>query len=590
MSHNALKYEQEGAPSTSGTPQDLSTQISSVDFATLSKQTTNSSRGSSLATNNSKKRSLSRFFSRRKTSSDTFSFRPDEFKRADFEIPDEQEIDKPQKLSSHFTRSGSPRSILKLERKTSNKPDVAAQTTSQHRHIFSRDTQGHTSIQDSGTSKKASSPPVYLNNLFHRPQSSTTDHKNNESIDSRESFQTGPSISSKRSTVQLSSQSSNSFITDRAMAMTYNFTIPGNGGGNDEQPHEGTSLLDLHRRYMVSADLYIQKLHKSAPEEPFPPSNNPSSTKEKLRLGLQLYDEHYTKALSELYEIIKPMLFPTKVGFVPKGNPHQQVLLSTEQVSSFVEERLFRARRVLSSMDQDEQSATKFKSGPRGGDVFNNFLSPEGQEDEISDLESKEFLLKLYSFFIKCCHTLAENFMRKKVSEFPKVFLESASSGAGFKMDNSSFNFTRYLENWNLIAQAWNYFNSRVRFYLLHIFLPAEVHLDYLSCKDPSTREFSRPINLEKDILHAFRDTFIIPQLRERTMLLPFQKSSESLLKSPMSTQEKNLFTNKNSSTARSLTNCFGVLSSCATRDLLKPEDSQPDDTLFSEFVRCVIN
>lgn len=578
-------YVESTSPSLSFTrPQELQTQISSVDFATLSKQNTNSSHGSSLRTSASHKKSLTRLFSRRKTSLDTFQLRSKDSYHGDLDSINPREIDKPHSIREKFKGSVSPRTILKAERNQLNKAEPAIQS-SHNKSSISRPGSSQNLIIEGATPDKAQASLLYHNSLFHRPHSAATDYKSHGNIEHRDSFQTGSGIALRRNIVQLSSQSSNSFINDRAAASAYNFTNPSHSSNIDAPLHESKSLLELHRRYMVSADLYIQK-HKATAEDTSSNTSLHSSRKEKLRMGLQIYDEHYNKAFSELYEIVKPLLLIQTNNFGSKGDRKPYVLLTIEELASFVEERLLGARNVISRMKSNDRSPA-YLAKDLGADLRNNLLSVEDAEEEIRELESKEFLSKISLFFLKCCHTLADNFMGNKLHDTSRKFLEINNSSAEFKTERMT-NRSLYLENWHTIARAWDYFNSKVRFYLLHIFLPAELQLDFVYSKDMKNVGSSLLMSLEKDLLHAFRDAFIIPQLRERIILVLNEDSGIFLFKNPVLFEEKSMFADKGNCISKSLVNCFGVLSSYARRDPLTPEDLQPDDVLFGEFTRCL--
>ncbi|OBA20554.1 hypothetical protein METBIDRAFT_200501 [Metschnikowia bicuspidata var. bicuspidata NRRL YB-4993] len=564
---------------------ELQAQISSVGFATLKKQATNTSQGSSLNTNTSGKRSLHRFFSRKKTILEPNNWLSNRLSRDELELVDQSEEFKLSKLHGDVNYLESSRSTLDTKKTFLSKNESTVHGR-RNKRSNARSLSRKPSFLESSTLKKANSPSIQLNSLFHRPHTSLTDQNAETNSESREFQQNSIYTSLRRNIVQLSSQSSNSYITDRVAASTYHFTDPNHGIGVDSRTVEGTTIFELHRRYMTSADTYIQKHHRTAPESPivgFQP--------DELRLGLHPGDEHYTKAFSDIFDLITPILCPRE--HLPEGKGSQELQkLCIEEMESFVEQRLLGIRHEIKKNPSQEEKIDNFPKRIFDGQV-SNWISTDGADDERTELELKEFLTQISRFFLKCCQTLADIFIHKKAPKLPEdsfglLTIQSSDSENLQEFSELKRELTIYLENWRLIARAWNYFNSNVRFYLLHIFVPAESYLEFLFSQDSKFESATRRYTFDNDILLAFRDTFILPQLHRRMILLSCQDNENDIFKKMVEYNEQTVFENPECEISKTLTNCLGFLSTCSARDSLTSDDERHGEILLSEFLRLL--
>ena len=106
-----------------------------------------------------------------------------------------------------------------------------------------------------------------------------------------------------KTTLCLSSNSSNSIISNPELAQIYNFTNPNISieDGETNLDHSNSSFLDIHKKMLVPADLFIQnKLNKYHQTE----------------VGLGIYESELdhdkdSKIYSNLYHYLKPLFTPS---------------------------------------------------------------------------------------------------------------------------------------------------------------------------------------------------------------------------------------------------------------------------------------
>ncbi|KAF6059833.1 hypothetical protein FOB64_006816 [Candida albicans] len=294
-----------GAPSSS--------QIANVDFNTLRKLNTNTSFSSNLTNSTTKtSNALSRLFTRNKSSSN-ISVHPSS----------SDDDSSPKTLRESTSPSESSKSVsgnkLRIAKKlkfpknqSSRKPDLFSDTSStisEDSSSFRKVITGNSLNEMNKPRKSSMSSPMSttFHSLFHRS------HHNGSNLQ-RDTNQvaTGTTpLSGKfddfskpsKTTLCLSSNSSNSIISNPELAQIYNFTNPNISieDGETNLDHSNSSFLDIHKKMLVPADSFIQnKLNKYHQTE----------------VGLGIYESELdhdkdNKIYSNLYHYLKPLFTPS---------------------------------------------------------------------------------------------------------------------------------------------------------------------------------------------------------------------------------------------------------------------------------------
>lgn len=550
--------------------------VSSVGFNTLKKQPTNSSNTSSLVTLSSRSHPLARLFTRNKIAflnpSEPLEIQPIGIPAED----DEKDVSHNSKSFGIFNVSRRQKSKLNLSNKPSKKPELTIQTGGHSSlKIPKKILSSENAIEINKLSSPVSRHPIYRPLIL-----SFADNQSRNSHDEVCHGSAHYNVNPHRTAVTLSSRSSNSFITDVDTAVMFNFTDPDFTGTSDDQ------MLDLHRRYMTSADYYMQKLHKSPNVDGSPISSNPSPgilKDEKLRRGLVLNGRDNDRIFLQLFDMLRPIFTPSKDMKLQTGYDHSKMTLSVEHVANFVKKAILPAY-LASDIDAQFENesdrinvhtqrsrantvaatATLITTGP----TSSNTLSGQFVEDDLIEIESKELALRLSSFFFKCCQTLARDLdlNDKKVPESEPL-----------------------LHRWKFVCNAWIHFNSKSRFFLLHVFFQVELYFEIENSKRLGSKDPRRVVKCEKELLIAFRDTFIVPLLRQRSIELDRLShcNRDSGHVKGFLEAEKMFFVQDPLKVKKILTTCFGILSSHSQEEKLLKDDLQSTNFLFFDFVQC---
>ncbi|CAX44224.1 conserved hypothetical protein [Candida dubliniensis CD36] len=472
-----------GAPSSS--------QIANVDFNTLRKLNTNTSFSSNLTNSTTKtSNALSRLFTRNKSSSNISIYHSPS---------DDDSSPKTLRESASPSESSKSGNRLKIAQKlkfsknqSSRKPELFLDTSSsisEDNSSFRKIVTGNSSNEVNKSRKNSMSSPMSttFHSLFHRS------HHNGSSFQQgTNSVATGTTpLSSKfddlskvsKATLCLSSNSSNSIISNPELAQIYNFTNPNISieDGETNMDHTNSSFLDIHKKMLVPADSFIQnKLNKYHQTE----------------VGLGIYEseldhEKDSKIYSNLYHYLKPLFTPSfsvsdsgrKVSMCPILNAN------VEEIASFVKESFcLHQPNERASLDHDKSFRSKTRSS----------VSSLGR-GKIDDFDYRQ----LSNLFEKLMTVLSHNLQTAEPSE---VSLQT------------------------LILNAWRYYNNYIRFYVLSVFQPLQTHLNELYMKNQNGSKITRIDDL---LLVSFRKVFITEQgigsgNREPSQFLGNTESDES--------------------------------------------------------------
>lgn len=353
-----------------------------------------------------------------------------------------------------------------------------------------------------------------------------------------------------RTSVTLSSQSSNSLIQDVNLALKFRFNNPDNLGalGSNNVHLNSSSLHGIHRKYLISADQFIlEKRNKNIGDE----VQVTKGPKNDTYLNL-------AEAFDFLLEHLKRLFVPT---VNPKNTESGTSEFTVEQLSRYVDHQIVepifahqRLARASYSVDGDITLGTILEDPP----------------DETREARQREVLQELMhstkSWLSLLRRTWLESLRRVQTTEDPRWSL---------------------VDLWKALAELWNHFNRTIRFALMQVFTPIQ------SCIDSDFLRRSgcnSPIHvIESVILLAYKDAVVIPILAVRkatyasTPRSPKKPSHEKLNSTEMQ------FILEEPLVHKRLISCFGIIISFlnAYSGLLK-DDSTVRDPVLHDAIRCL--
>lgn len=611
----------------------LPTQVSSVGFNTLKKQATNTSTSSIATSNTTKTNPLTRLFTRNRSSSTIDEEHPHSISQQDINDADSDDeavgAEKPKQGSGIFNMSRKLKSKLRFTNKAVARPDLSIQTNGHQTLKVPKKILSSTNVEDLAYRKNVTSP-VSLHNLFHRPHSQSVveqqpNNTSNEILLPQQQLNSNP----KRTAIGLSSQSSNSFISDLNYAMIYNFTDPDYSGGNIESLSENNTLQDFHRRYMTSADQFVQqKMHRSANTETGLGINNEQESalppEEFLTKSYSDIEKEISRAFGNLLHMVRPLFLPSKQKVLKNGYPHPQLPMTIEHIANFVQDHIIVVRTgVTESLGWLAEERNRFLlSESQGNRSRHNTMSTttsstssgDNIEDDFIEFKRREMVQELYNFFVRCFQILVKDYNTSHLSELGKMAALSptksmdhetpptrASNFApkilGFVSESDYLN--SFKKNWIAISQIWIYFNTKVRFPILNAFYPLQNYFDENPIQGMNGEVARDGVDIQSVLLIAFRDTVILPHLQQRKL-----ESSRSLLSSislgdhskyrhlefnPLQLVERDYLKLDPDRIYKLLANCFGVISSHLRADLCSSDgELQSRETIFNEVAKWI--
>lgn len=555
-------------------------QVSSVGFNTLKKLPTNSSNSSSAATINTvRSKTLARLFTRNRSTS-TVNDRHDE---PHFPLNASSAVndDDQQKVSNLFGFTGKPQKF-KLRSKGKSRPDLTIQTTGHHSLKLPKKLLNSPSVDDFG--KKTALSSMSLNNLFHRPIGQAkleTNHKPNQD----ESLGVSKPLGSlsQRTSVTLSSQSSNSFVSDKNFAALFNFTeidyVNVTLDGNLDLP----SIQDIHRKYMISTDQFVQsKLHKNVGDASHTVDAYTEQDDSEVMLTPIEADKKIFESFNELFCMIYPLFVPSAQVVLRSGKSATQLLITMEHASNFVRQR------IVSNLS-DKNRGIKKENSPISSPFEDRSLQDNIDED-ATEVEKKELIKELSEFFEKCITLMLTNYrlIRRRLEDSNTRSINEFSNRPRNPNTTTKENKCKCdlkVKDWETVCGLWKYFNTKVRFFMLNAFYPLQAH--FVEERILQKRYDSIEIQIESLLMKAFRDAIITPHLSQRASEISKTYSHLGELSQfhPLYLAELAYF-KENTDIYKTLRKCFGVIRSHLSQASMHSDDKLAGELEFEEFVQ----
>ncbi|RLV84900.1 hypothetical protein JA9_000160 [Meyerozyma sp. JA9] len=626
-SNNPLYYhDNNSSSSTSQFAVDRSnlagaSQISSVDFNNLRKQPTNSSDTSTISTVTTKSNNpLSRLFTKNRSMTNILTkgneieeTDHDQHKTSDGEEANTTSPSSKASRNSAMISSPSSSSLIKLGKKSRNKfsistkkPELSIHTTGHHGLKVPKKIRSSASLEDattpgagsSGKKNPAASPASTFHNFFHRSRSNSQAHESLSLSPDEQITQQSVTVPS-RTTITLSSSSSNSVITDVNFAIIYKFTDPNYSLDAFESANEHTSLFDMHKKLMTPTDQFLSsRLHRLPNQE--------------IGLGIASEDEdpqlpvaqarNYAKLFNSLLNAIKPLILPSQSKKLSNGTEHACLGMSVEELGASLFEGYKNISRSGPTPEPMERSPSARSSRARktSSQLHSSSSSSltDNDPDKFDDFRLRETHAELQSFFTKCMMIFSNDFS-KQID-----FSLSVDKDAEMNGEEILPEVVKLCKEWAKVEAKWTYFNRNVRFQLLAIFHPLQKYFNEMLIENAYGIKKSIQIVTENMLSASFRDIIVMPFVISRLQsyrmaedannFLAHSPSSSSLASS---TPIQKLTTISKADTSRAqeayilangglmagLLNCFGTIRSHMPWDLATDRDRSSREEAFME-------
>lgn len=546
--------ESQLATDTASKPIGLS-QVASVGFNTLKKWNTNSTQHSEATS--TKSSALSRLFTRNRSSTTDL---PVDSENAAIDRSSDEHGDTSSLLESKRQhRLRFPRK-LKLSNKSS-KPDLKIQTNSNNIDLLSK-RPSFSSIDDVSTLRRdsVSSPNSTIHKLFHRSQI--------PNLQAADVFNKDEG-SSSRKVVGLSSNNSNSVITDVNFALVYKFTNPDYSLEEPDCTGEHSThntLLDIHKKYLVPADQFIQAKLNS----------RQSSNNQEIGLGIwsETRDADQQIKLLEvlrsnnnfydtLMEITKPLYLKSQERSLLNGFSKTYIGCTIEEISAFLKHNYIHGS-TSSFIDPEVPSPSrKLRLKPKTTKInrSNSFVHELNHFSELNfdDYKLREISQDLATYFSKGLTLLQKDFEHMAYKN--KEVMQDKATG-----------YAKIESDWAYVIDIWEYFNKNIRYFLLACFQPLQQHFH-----DTSVLEKSKSIEIESILLLAFKDSILEPNLSKR--LTKFREIGRIFV---LNAEERVLL--ENPKLLNKIIECLGVICSYTMTD------AHTDDGSISDLINKTLD
>ncbi|CUM55208.1 unnamed protein product [Debaryomyces tyrocola] len=602
-------------------------QISSVGFNNLKKVGTNSSQASTSSTITNRTNPITRLFTKNRSNSIVnpqviqFDDGINDLNNSDEDDTSTASTTDPRKPSGSGMFKFSKKNKLKFSGKnSSSKPDLTIQTGGHHGLRVPKKILSSSLLDDSSSptghglkvpkkilnpshmddspnmnSKRknsVTSPASTFHNFFHRSHSNSQPSKDLQHVISKDdliSLQQTINNNPNRTAMSLSSNNSNSFITDINFALVYNFTDPDYSVEEYVNSNEHTSFLDIHKKLMVPTDQYLlNKLHKHQTQEVgLGIISDTDGDGEYLSKYLLDFGKNNVTFFNNLISIMKPLFQPSQQKRLSNKIVHPYLGMTLEDVSNYIKDNYLGESpntpssdsHVLERTPGSKLSKSKSKTKFYTSSSTSTLSLGENSNDIFDDFKIREISQDLLTFFIKCMIAFDKDFTIYESKTKNRSPVQKANN-------NPSSLSIESINEWNRIGEQWSYFNERIRYYVMGIFHPLQKYLHDIAIQkfnnDPKSVV---EMEIENIFLLAFRDVIIIPFLILRnqeyhrlpsssqkviseannvdspspipsyTFLLETVDDTEEILKLQ---EEQALKANKK--LLKNLVNCFGVL------------------------------
>lgn len=563
--------------------QRIPTHVSSVGFNTLKKQTTGSSLNLSITTASTiKPNTLSKLFTRNKSSPNVTEDNTLllNFEESSSSPLDEEHIGISQRTSGLFKMARKLRPKIKFGNKSVTRPDLTIQTSGHHNLKVPKKILSSATSEDFGGKKAVSSP--ISRGLFHRQHNQS---KTDSQLMASDETSIRPAHSKlHRTAINLSSQSSNSFISDISVAVLFNFTNPDFLAREEDENAENLSLLEFHKMYMTSADHFIS-LKSSRADSVIQEDDGSREGHHRASKG--------SKGFDILFEMIKPLCLPSKQCSLSNGVSFPKMTLTVEQASNFVNDSIVNsARTLLKNFPSGSTISTMNEHSGSSAQAVDEFVSKGNLEDDFQDLKRKEQGQHLFHFFEKCCLALVEDLRSVDNLETLGTLqsipgpLPSKDLAKNYSTEGGIYLYS-YLREWKRIDLVWRYFNSKMRYFFLSAF---EGLLRVLENEERSQNDQSlntKSIQIENSLLIAFRDIVVVPHLLQRPSEFEHERFTNVHSASAIDQcAEIEFFNNEGSNLVKSLQHCFGEIITHLQNEFVGSEDQPFKALVFEDYTR----
>lgn len=595
-------------------------QISSVDFNNLRKQQTNLSDNSTISTVTTKSNNpLTRLFTRNRSQTT--------INAKNYEVEDERDnalrysdgeegthdspSTRPSRASSIIT-SPTTNSLLKLGKKsrskftmTSKRPDLSIHTAGHHglkvpKKIRSAALLDEVFSPGAGTSGKKSgvaSPGSTFHNFFHRSHTSSQpsellvlssdDHISQQSV-------TIPS----RTAITLSSNSSNSVITDVNFALIFKFTNPNYSLEEPDSTTEHSTLIDMHRKLLTPTDQFLQSRVQKMTSLDF----NARVAAQESDIHLQMSEtRNYAKLFQSLTEAIRPLILVSQSRKLSNGCEHACLSMLLEDLGTSLLESYINITENGPASDTLDRSPSSKSARLRKLSRLNSSSNTSLNEtawNHLDDFRFRETHAEILSFFTKCMTCFLNDFNNHM--DF-SVLIEK---DADFNRDETLLDVELLCREWAKLEAKWDHFNKRIRFQMLAILHPLQRHFNDRLIENPYGIGNTVRILTESMLLSSFRDVIVMPFILNRLQIYktaeasfansaesPISNSLNNLTPTPSHSTKSKLFFLKaqearllsNGNILGGILNCFGTIRSHMPWDLATERDRSAREEAFME-------
>lgn len=566
-------------------------QVSSVGFNNLKKTATNNSQISNVSSSTIKTNALSRLFSKNRSVSNLCQ-QPVQLSSNELSYNSDNDT---ATIYSNETKKSAPTNKFRLSKSrmfpnkiSATKPDLTIQTNGHHGLKVSKKILSSSLIDDSSSpsarKSTVSSPVSTFHGLFHRSHSISQPMVESQSSSTKDEVTGQQKIgnNSTRTAMSLSSNNSNSYVTDINFARMYNFTDPDYSIDEVDTIGEHLTFLDLHKKLMVPTDQYLQnRMQKHhASELGLGIVGDNDSDSEYLNKYLIDFGKKNARFYSNILNITKPLFLPTQQKHLQNGPSHPYLGCTLEDIANYVKDNYVNDTTSnpgfdsLNSAGNQKAIKTKLKQPKiNRGPSFTSLANTENNEN-FDNYQMREISQDILTFFIKCMVIFQKDFVNYENKTYDLISLKT--------LENTTKLTAKHIRSWSKISSSWIYFNQKIRYNLLSIFQPLQKYFQEISMQRSNSIQGNFfDIAIENTLLLAFRDIIVIPFLIQRNksylelarnrnweqnpILLESPSKSVELKSSSMEVYEsilvnEELILKKNTELLNNLTNCLGVI------------------------------
>ncbi|KAI5950365.1 hypothetical protein KGF54_005182 [Candida jiufengensis] len=512
--------------------------INDVDFSNLNNINTSTSQLSNISASTTKSKGLSKLFSR-KRSLTNIADKP--FSGANYIDVDSLSSDRAIDSSTTTQRKHSSLRLIKKKQQSTTETILKPETSDKS-----------PSLSGSVKSRKNSinSPVTSISNLFHK--SSSSNKLDGKNIDDQ--LYSGQS----RTGLCLSSNNSNSTITNPQSAKLFKFTNPNYTNDEYDGITDHKSFLDIHKKMSTPADSYIQnKLNKH---------NQPE-----LGLGIvtdsdnKITDKEVDRAHRQFMLLFKHIFTPSTQGLFDYGLQYPSTGFSLEEFGLVIRDHF---KNLTTGKELvKEMNPKSIKSKSKNNKLSVKHHKQNQQMKEQNEIEEENFtILKTEEVIYELSSMLNQGMQYLKSDMSKLIKLEILN-----KNKKQIVSETEELQHeWNLLSKSWIYYNTKIRFQLLQILTPLEFYLNNHNEEDTFQSDSNLP-KFDEFLLQSFYITFIGPFLNKRDYKLLNLENTGPNFKLLNENELKYMI--KNPKIICTIIECFGAIQSIQYSSLIKPEN-----------------